>query len=408
MAALTSLAESPPMAPEAEASSGVKKLSEPSSTSSGVKKLSEPSSASGVKKLSEPSSSSGVKKLSEPSSSSGVKKPSKPHSSSSGVKKPSDQSSSSSRVQRTQRMSFRGYPGNAGFKRLVLFTKTMADALPRRRMARKRESKIFFEKLTETLNRDPLFGGALKYCTARDKGTEVIKITDKIIADGEEDYLMTIENEGRDINELDELYIQIARIRNSLAKQEGDVKTNGAPQPTDGSLSEKLNDCSAASAAAMEDTPMVNQEPSAREEREPEAEQRSCKRAKPSRDVEVEQESESSNADESDAPDAILDFVDQIESSFTMMVRSLEAKARERAEMDRELQKVQLENEKKLSNFRSQYETLQKKIAQQMQHNKEMEHKIEMLKSILSREEQNAKNDLRSLTVLAQSVSSLD
>eukprot|EP00960_Hanusia_phi_P066393 766390-Hanusia_phi.AAC.5 len=296
-------------------------------------------------------------------------------------------------------MNFRRVPGQDGFKRLVLVTRALAGADPHNLVGGKKETRRVYTEITNNLNEDPLFNGTLKYCTVRDKGLELLKMADKVIAEGEEQYLKTIQLEGRDVNELDHLYIHFARIKSGTARQMEELKTGLATPPGEipgppefvidaaQMMCEEENQFGAAEFVVHDEAMRkMNPEPPTREERRVQSEVRPHKRARVNADGDAESKCASSDDNAYGDRNGIFELVEPIESSFSEMIRSFGAKAKGKADSEKELHRFQSDHEQKISKMRLQAETLREKIEKQDQYNKMMEQKIEMLKSLLVQE----------------------
>ncbi|EKX41720.1 hypothetical protein GUITHDRAFT_141722 [Guillardia theta CCMP2712] len=124
------------------------------------------------------------------------------------------------------RMNFKGQPGQDGFNRRVKLVQAMMQLPPEKIFATKEKSSMYKE-ITDLLNRDPAFAGGLKQGTTRDKWLEVISTVDSIIANGSEDKYIKSASSGKGgLNELDELYLRLAReksewLRNHDRSREG-------------------------------------------------------------------------------------------------------------------------------------------------------------------------------------------
>ena len=77
------------------------------------------------------------------------------------------------------RLSFKGLPGQDGYQRRVLIVESMMQYPPEKIFGVKDRGAIY-EAVTEGLNEEPLFNGALKFCTTRDKWLSVLREVDKI------------------------------------------------------------------------------------------------------------------------------------------------------------------------------------------------------------------------------------
>eukprot|EP00960_Hanusia_phi_P026973 746558-Hanusia_phi.AAC.1 len=115
-------------------------------------------------------------------------------------------------LQPGMRMSFKGHPGQEGYSRRVKLIQVMLQ-LPSDHLFCMKEKSNTFREITDILNKDPVFGGALKYGTTRDKWLEIITTVDAILAGGEEKFIKTASSGKSCLNELDELYLKLARIK---------------------------------------------------------------------------------------------------------------------------------------------------------------------------------------------------
>jgi len=113
----------------------------------------------------------------------------------------------------TPRLSFRGSPGQDGYKRLVMIVAAMVTCPPNKLFGSKKDKKNVHRDVTDALNQDPLFDGCLKESTTREKFQDAVKEANSIIQNGEEGHIKRAQNGGDAMSELDELYLQLSRIK---------------------------------------------------------------------------------------------------------------------------------------------------------------------------------------------------
>ena len=111
------------------------------------------------------------------------------------------------------RLSFKGNPGQDGYKRLVMIVAAMVTCPPNKLFGSNKEKKNVHRDVTDALNQDPLFDGCLKESTTRDKFQDAVKEANSIIQKGEEGHIKRAQNGGDAMSELDELYLQLSRMK---------------------------------------------------------------------------------------------------------------------------------------------------------------------------------------------------
>ncbi|EKX32805.1 hypothetical protein GUITHDRAFT_120997 [Guillardia theta CCMP2712] len=121
-------------------------------------------------------------------------------------------------------MSFKGLPGQDGFKRLVMIVTAMMGIPASKLFGTCKDKRNLYRDATDALNGDPLFAGALKSNTTRDKWHNTMTIVDSIIDGGEEQFIKRAQNGGNAMNELDKLYLEIARIKRPFVQRAADAK----------------------------------------------------------------------------------------------------------------------------------------------------------------------------------------
>eukprot|EP00960_Hanusia_phi_P064677 765869-Hanusia_phi.AAC.2 len=109
----------------------------------------------------------------------------------------------------TSRMSFKGKPGQDGFKRRVALVEAMSLYPPERLFGQKDKLQLY-QQVTAALNKDELFSGQLKQNTTRDKWYEAMNVVEGIVSGGQEQYIRLAQNGGNALSELDEAYLRIA------------------------------------------------------------------------------------------------------------------------------------------------------------------------------------------------------
>ncbi|EKX39129.1 hypothetical protein GUITHDRAFT_143736 [Guillardia theta CCMP2712] len=130
------------------------------------------------------------------------------------------------------RMSFKGGPGVDGFKRRVRIVQGMLMYSPDRIFGSK-DRFALYNSVTATLNSDPLFDGALKTFTTRDRWLEVMRVVDSIISGGREKYLRPLHEAGKPLNEMDELHLRLSEMKTAWLKNNPQAETsmNGVSAP---------------------------------------------------------------------------------------------------------------------------------------------------------------------------------
>ena len=107
------------------------------------------------------------------------------------------------------RLSFKGNPGDPGFQRKVDIVKSVMGHPIANYMSRGKRTETF-KKVCNALNVSDLFQGALKWEQVRDKFKEAEDEADAMLSQGEEQWLKLRQNGGASLNELDELYVDLA------------------------------------------------------------------------------------------------------------------------------------------------------------------------------------------------------
>eukprot|EP00960_Hanusia_phi_P011020 323741-Hanusia_phi.AAC.2 len=118
------------------------------------------------------------------------------------------------------RLSFKGRPGEEGYARRVRIMEAMMEYSPSTIFGTKGKGKAYKE-VVELLNRDSVFHDSLKESTLREKWCEVMKVVDRILVGGEENYIQNLEAEGKRFTKLDDLYFILARRKAKWADAGG-------------------------------------------------------------------------------------------------------------------------------------------------------------------------------------------
>jgi len=107
------------------------------------------------------------------------------------------------------RLSFKGNPGEVGFQRRIDIVKAVMGHPVAKYMARGQRTETF-KKVCIVLNFSDNFQGQLKWEQVRDKFKEAEDQADAIISHGEEKWIKLRQNGSCALNELDELYVDLA------------------------------------------------------------------------------------------------------------------------------------------------------------------------------------------------------
>jgi hypothetical protein len=157
------------------------------------------------------------------------------------------------------RLSFKGNPGNIGFQRRLEIVKAVL-AHPMENFMKKGKRTETFKKVCNALNPSDIFAGQLRWEQVQDKFKEGEDQAEAIIDQGEERWIKLRENGGSQMNELDQLYMDLAgnmkeykrQMDREQAQQDENCKTANANLAAAMETTRKRYDAAATAGAAVD------------------------------------------------------------------------------------------------------------------------------------------------------------